>query len=410
MDLEDKSTLDKEIERYARQILIEEWDQDRLSNASVFIAGIGALGTIVALNLALMGVNKLVLCDYDTIEMSNLSRQVLFFEEDIGDYKVEAAKKNLKHFNPNIRIDIYKTKLQKLNKQIFEEVDVIIDGLDTFESRRWLNSLAIDIEKPLIHGGLFGWFGNVQIVIPKKTACLECQPLIPRKRLQKPCTPLGEVRRKERKIDKEVEEKIPSILTTSSIIAGIQSQLAIKIILGLDLPKENYIFYDGLSESFTKMKLNRNENCIVCSDKYHTRGVEFAISKNDSVRNIKDRLIMTYDLEEPFNLMFKGKILEDNKRVKDLNIENKDSFFIWNKNIIQPMKFYAVLTEKVKPIVITIPKDTQIFELKLKWGTITDTKRKIRNEAEKQNQEVEFFKTQKLKKGLYLVRYKKYRE
>ncbi|MBD3230054.1 MAG: hypothetical protein GF329_17885 [Candidatus Lokiarchaeota archaeon] len=407
----DESTLDKELERYARQILIEEWDQDKLSKSTVFIAGVGALGTVVSLNLALMGVRKLILCDYDTIELSNLSRQILFFKEDVGNFKVDAAKKNLKLFNPNVIVETHNSKLQELNKKVFEEVDVIVDGLDTFGARRWLNSFAIDIQKPLIHGGLFGWLGNIQIVIPNKTACLECQPLIPRKRLQKPCTPLGEVRRKDRNIiDKEVEEKIPSILTTSSIIAGIQSQIALKILLGLKLPEENYIFYDGLSESFTKLKLNKNESCIVCSEKYRAKGVEFAVSKNDSIRKIKDRLIMTYDLDEPFKLMFKGKILGDNKKIRDLEIENRDAFFVWNKNIVHPMKFYAIITEKVEPTTITIPEDTKIFELKLKWGTITDTKEKIKKEAKKQGQEVEFFKTQKLKKGLYLVRYKKFRK
>ncbi|MHA1248933.1 MAG: HesA/MoeB/ThiF family protein, partial [Candidatus Helarchaeota archaeon] len=106
---------------YARQMLIDDWDQDKLYNATVFIAGVGALGSIAALNLSLMGVKNLILCDYDTVEISNLSRQILFFEEDIGEFKVNAAKKNLLRWNPTLNIEIYNSPLQKLDKKIFQE-------------------------------------------------------------------------------------------------------------------------------------------------------------------------------------------------------------------------------------------------------------------------------------------------
>jgi len=345
-EIKDEDTFNKEIERYARQLLIDEWDQKKLSKSTIFIAGVGALGSIVALNLAVMGVGKLILCDYDTVEISNLSRQIVFFEDDIGKYKVEAAKNNLMHWNSNVKIITYNTKLQKLDRSIFEKCDVIIDGLDTFSARRYLNSVAISVNKPLIHGGLFGWFGNVQFVIPKKTACLECQPLIPQNRLQKPCTPPGQVRREETQINNEIQAKIPSIISTNSIIAGIQTQLALKILFNLKLPEENFIFYDGLTDSFTKMKLNKNPKCIVCSDKYRIEGVNFAVSLEDTIRDIKDRIILTWGLQEPFKIMYKGKILSDDIKINSLNIKNKDTFFVWNKNIIQPMKFYAILTDK----------------------------------------------------------------
>lgn len=414
-DYSDESTLDKEIGRYARQILIEEWDQSKLTTAKIFIAGMGALGCSVALNLALMGVKNIIICDYDTVEISNLSRQILFFEKDIDRYKVEAAKENLERWNPEINITTYNMKLQKVRKEIYENVDIIIDGLDTFGARRFLNSIAIDLKKPLIHGGLFGWMGNVQYVIPGETACLECQPLIPRKRLQKPCTPLGKMRKKEREkkgetIDKESEEKIPSLLTTNSIIAGIQSQLALKWILGLQLPDENYIFYDGLSESFTRMKLNKNESCIVCSEKYRSNGVNFSISEQDTIRDIKDRLVLTWDLDEPFNLMYKGKILEDETKIESLKMENRDAFFVWNKNVTHPMKFYVIFSDELEPTKIVIDKIPKRFEIELEWGTITKTKQKIIKEAEKLNQKVKFYKTEKLKNGNYLVRYDKIQE
>ncbi|MHA1268717.1 MAG: ThiF family adenylyltransferase [Candidatus Helarchaeota archaeon] len=403
----DENTLDNESKRYARQILLEEWDQEKVSNATIFIAGIGALGTISAMNLALMGVKNLILCDYDTVEISNLSRQVLFFDEDIDLFKVDAAKKNLYHWNPDLNIKTFNSRLQDVDKKVFENSDIIIDGLDTFSARRWLNSMAVSLNKPLIHGGLFGWFGNVQIIIPNKTACLECHPLIPQKRLQKPCTPLGKVRSAERKdVEKLEDKKIPSILTVASIIAGIQSQIALKIILNLPLSHENYIFYDGLSNSFTKMHLIKNENCIICSDKFKTKGVELAISEEDTVRSIKDRIIMTWDLNEPFNFMFKGKILDDSTQIKDLHMKNKDTFYIWNKDILQPMKFYAIFSDELKPTKIVYSTKPELHELTLQRGHITKTKQKIIDEASKLNQQVIFYKSKKLSNGKYLIKYK----
>ncbi|MHA1229487.1 MAG: ThiF family adenylyltransferase [Candidatus Helarchaeota archaeon] len=258
-----------------------------------------------------------------------------------------------------------------------------------------------------MHGGLYGWFGNVQIVIPYKTPCLECNPLIPQKRLQKPCTPLGKIRKEERnEISKEVEEKIPSILTTTSIIAGIQSQIALKLILGLSLPEENYIFYDGLSESFTKLKLNKNENCIVCSDKYKIKGVDLAVSKDDTIRDIKDRIIMTWGLPEPFNFVYKGKIMNDEIKLSELNIKNKDTFYVWNKDILQPMKFYAILSDEITPTKLTFRPPSKIIELKVKYGKVTQTKQNIINELRKLNQAVKFYKTKRLPTGEYLIRYK----
>ncbi len=403
----DENTLDKELKRYARQIMLEEWDQDKVSNATIFIAGVGALGTIAAMNLALMGVKNLILCDYDTVELSNLSRQVLFFDEDIGAFKVDAAKKNLYRWNPDLDIRIFNSRLQEIDKKVFEGSDIIIDGLDTFSARRWLNSMAVSLNKPLIHGGLFGWFGNVQIIIPGETACLECHPLIPQKRLQKPCTPLGKVRSAERKeIVESDDKKIPSILTVASIIASIQVQVALKIILNIPLSHDNYIFYDGLSNSFTKMYLAKNENCIICSNKYKTKGVELSISNDDTVRTIKDRIIMTWDISEPFNFMFRGKILEDSTKIKDLQMKNRDVFYVWNKYILQPMKFYAIFSDEIEPIRIELPLKPKILQIVVDRGYITRTKQKILEKAKNLDQTVKFYKTKKLDDGKYLIRYK----
>ncbi len=329
--------------RYERQILLKEWDQQKIRNGKVFIAGMGALGCVVALDLVLMGIGKLIICDFDTIEKSNLSRQMLFQESDINKSKVTVAQKYLIDLNPDVEIIAFNKEIQEVNPKIYEESDVIVDGLDTFEARRWLNSISVDKNKPLVHGGMYGWLGNVQVVIPFKTPCLDCQPLLPQERLQKPCTPPGKKRKKTKKVKKA--PKMPSLLTISTIIGGIQAQETVKLILGVGKLLDNFLFYDGLSQTFTLMKLNQNSNCIVCG-KNRIKGVDFSVDPRDTVRDLKDRLIMTLDIKEPMKVIVKGIIRNDNVKLNKIGIQNKESILIINKEMAKPLKIYAILHEK----------------------------------------------------------------
>jgi hypothetical protein len=122
---------------------------------------------------------------------------------------------------------------------------------------------------------------------------------------------------------------------------------------------------------------------------------------------LHQKILYKISLDEPFNLMYKGKILEDKTKIESLKMENRDAFFVWNKNVTHPMKFYIIFSDEVEPTKIIIDKIPKIFEIELEWGTITKTKQKIKNEAEKLNQKVKFYKTEKLKNGNYLVRYEK---
>ncbi|NVM03802.1 MAG: HesA/MoeB/ThiF family protein [Candidatus Helarchaeota archaeon] len=329
--------------RYARQILLKEWDQQKIRNGKVFIAGMGALGCVVAQNLVLMGIGKLIICDFDTIEKSNLSRQMLFLESDINMPKSTVAKNRLIKLNPDIDILAFNKKIQEISPKIYEECDVIVDGLDTFEARRWLNSISIDKKKPLVHGGMYGWLGNVQVVIPFKTACLDCQPLLPQERLQKPCTPPGKKRKKTKRVKKA--PKIPSLLTISTIIGGIQAQEVIKLLLGVEKVLDRFLFYDGLSQTFTLMKLNRNPNCIVCG-KNRISGVNFAVDPQDTIRDLKNRLIMIWDIKDPMKVIVKGVIRNDNVQLSKIGIQNKEPILIINKEMAKPLKIYAIIQEK----------------------------------------------------------------
>ncbi|MBY9019027.1 MAG: ThiF family adenylyltransferase [Candidatus Lokiarchaeota archaeon] len=152
---------------FARQQLIEGWNQETLSNATMMIVGVGALGCEIAKDFALMGLGKIILVDLDTIEISNLSRQMLFRPGDEGRPKAEVAAERLKEMNPYLNVDFYFEKLQKLPSSVFEESDVIVAALDNFNARLDLNKICLRLKKPMVEGGTVGFEGHVQIVIPK---------------------------------------------------------------------------------------------------------------------------------------------------------------------------------------------------------------------------------------------------
>jgi len=152
---------------FARQQLIDGWDQATLDNACILIIGIGALGCEIAKDFALMGIGKLILVDLDLIETSNLSRQMLFRPGDEGRAKAEVAAERLKEMNSYLKIDYYFEKLQKLPMSVYEEADVVVAALDNFNARLDLNKICLRLKKPMIEGGTVGFEGHVQIIIPK---------------------------------------------------------------------------------------------------------------------------------------------------------------------------------------------------------------------------------------------------
>ncbi len=324
-------------DRYARQLLMDGWDQEKLASSSVLVAGIGALGTITALDLVLTGIGKVVIVDFDTIEMSNLSRQFLYTDEDIGEPKATVAGQRLRAANPDVQVLSLNSAIQKVPHAVYDEMDLIVDGLDTFEARRWLNSLCVQKKKPLIHGGMFGWWGNVQRVIPFETPCLECQPLIPQERLQKACTPPGQ----RRKTD-EPPPKFPALLSVATVIAGIQFQEALKYLLGIGKPLDNFIFYDGLYQRFTTIKLALNPNCFLCSDRFRIKGEIFSVGRGESVAELKNRLIMTFGLSAP-KIMFRGRILSDDQVLGRFRVKKKEPIFINDDSLAQPLKLLVLI-------------------------------------------------------------------
>jgi molybdopterin/thiamine biosynthesis adenylyltransferase len=320
--------------RYDRQIRIDGWKQEILAKSTVLIAGVGALGSFVATNLALSGVGHLILVDMDTVEMSNLNRQLLFQRRDIRKYKSEVAAKRLRKWNPDIQITSLPMKLESVKRTYYKSSDIILGGLDTFDVRRWLNSLAVDLKKPFISGGMFGFMGQVQRIIPYETPCFECQPLIPQEKLSQACSPVG---RKRKHLPKKIEAPMPAVATLSMIIGGIISQEALKYLMKLGDPLDNYLFYDGFTNTTTIIKLERKFNCPVCGGFYDLDEATFTIENGETIEAIQTRIAYAFGLADP-KIMLRGIILDEKMVVSKKNLKSGDKLFVMDDRLAKPLK------------------------------------------------------------------------
>lgn len=251
-------------DQYDRQKRIEHWDQSIISSAVCLVIGAGALGNEVVKNLALLGVKKIYLVDFDTVVSANLNRCVLLRDEDVlsGICKAEAVSKRVKELNKETDVVAINSVIQEVNDNLYKKADVVISCLDNIASRLHLNARAYFFMKPLIDGGTDGWFGKVQVVVPPDTACIECvsgagdyQSMWKRYS----CS-LSEI--------SAAEKKMPALPTTTSVVAGIQVQEFIKLVHKV---RHNYgviegklLLYNGMKEDFEIFNLKKRKNCNSC--------------------------------------------------------------------------------------------------------------------------------------------------
>ncbi|MHA1941122.1 MAG: HesA/MoeB/ThiF family protein [Candidatus Hodarchaeales archaeon] len=335
------SKRDSQMVRYDRQILIENWNQTKIRESKIVIVGLGALGTVAATSLTMAGVGELILVDHDTIEISNLNRQLLFRAQDVGKSKVDIAAKELKKINSDIEITSLNHKVQEVPLSVLENTNAIIEGLDTFHDRRWVNSFIIEKGIPLISGGIFGFLGNLQVVIPRESACLECQSLIPEEELQEACTPFGDIRKQERE-KTAVEKEIPSVSSVSFVIGGLIAQEALKVILELPTLKE-YLFWDGKSGTFTAIELARREDCFVCSSEYSLNAIPIRTFRDQTTNEFLNQLRYSFNLSLESTMLVGTKLLEstDKKLAEFLN--PGDILRVIDTSLAKPLKFIVLL-------------------------------------------------------------------
>ncbi|TSA16535.1 MAG: 4-methyl-5(B-hydroxyethyl)-thiazole monophosphate biosynthesis protein [Nitrosopumilales archaeon] len=241
----------KDLDRYSRQVMLEEIGYEgqlKLKNAKVCVVGVGGLGNPISTRLVAMGIGKIRIVDRDVVELSNLHRQTMFDESDIGQIKVEAAAKKLKKMNSDVSIEALPISVNDYTAlDIVEGCDVVIDALDSVNARYSLNKACIKKNIPFVTGAAVGVSGQAFTIIPKETACYHC--LFPA--LDEDSMPTC-----------SIEGVHPSIL---SIIGGIEVAEAVKIITGKKPNLANKILHVDLENlEFVSTRTFKVDECPVC--------------------------------------------------------------------------------------------------------------------------------------------------
>ena len=237
-----------EKQRYDRQILIREVGEDgqeKLKRAKVIIAGGGGLGSPASIYLAAAGVGTIRIIDHDKVELSNLNRQILHWDKDVGRSKVDSASEKLSQLNQGVKIEAVEETINESNvSQLVAGFDLIVDALDNLPTRYLLNKTALEKNIPFFHGAVYGFEGRATTIIPGKTACLRCV-------YRGAIAPEG---------------KFPVIGVTPAVIGCIQATEVIKYIVGVGkLLTNRLVIYDGLNMKLTELKVKKDPNCEHCS-------------------------------------------------------------------------------------------------------------------------------------------------
>ena len=243
-----------ETKRYSRHLIMPEVGmegQKRLKAASVLLIGAGGLGSPLGLYLAAAGVGRLGLVDFDIVDFSNLQRQVLHGTPDVGRPKLQSARDRLQAINPEVKVDLYETKLSSANAfDILRPYDLVIDGTDNFPTRYLVNDACVLLRKPNIYGSIFRFDGQASVFVPFEGPCYRC--------LYPEPPPPGEV-------PSCAEGGVLGILP--GLIGCIQATEAVKLLLGQGSPLVGrLLLYDALQMSFREFKIRRNPKCPVCGD------------------------------------------------------------------------------------------------------------------------------------------------
>ena len=235
-----------DLDRYDRQIMLDEIGekgQEKLKNARVFVAGAGGLGSPIAIYLAAAGVGHIRIVDNDTVDLSNLNRQIFHWDKDIGRLKVDSALEKLSGLNPTVNVEALSETITGENAtQLSRGCDIIVDAMDNLPTRYHLNQAAIALNIPFFHGAVYGFEGRAMTVIPGESACFRC--------LYSGSPP---------------QEKFPVLGTAPAMIASIQVTEVVKYIVGAGSSLAGRLLvYDGLEMSFDKFSIERNPECDHC--------------------------------------------------------------------------------------------------------------------------------------------------
>jgi molybdopterin/thiamine biosynthesis adenylyltransferase len=245
-----------QIERYSRQILVPDLggkSQIHLMQSRVLVIGAGGLGSPAALYLAAAGIGTVGIVDPDSVELSNLQRQILHATRDIGRAKTESAAEKLHELNPDVEVETYPVRFESSNgAEIAAGYDFIVDGSDNFETKFLVNDVAIGLGIAFSHGGIVRLQGQTMTVLPRKTACYRClfdMPPPPEEILN--CQQSG------------------VLGAVAGTIGTIQATEAIKYVAGLEdgLLTDRLLTYDARLMKFHTVEINRRSQCSGCGQK-----------------------------------------------------------------------------------------------------------------------------------------------
>jgi len=252
----DELTID-EVRRYSRHLIIPDvgmTGQKRLKNAKVLVIGAGGLGSPALLYLAAAGVGTLGIAEFDEVDESNLQRQIIHGQSDIGKSKAESARESIAEANPYVEVVIHPERLDNDNvMQVFEGYDLIVDGTDNFATRYMVNDAAYFLGIPYVWGSIYRFDGQASVFAPtlaEDAPCYRClYPEPPPPGMVPSCAEGG----------------VLGVLCAS--IGSIQVNEAIKLITGIGDPAVGQlVIYDALELSWRKLKVRKDPNCALCGE------------------------------------------------------------------------------------------------------------------------------------------------
>jgi molybdopterin/thiamine biosynthesis adenylyltransferase len=248
------SFTDEEVERYARHLVLREVGgpgQQKLKNASVLIVGAGGLGAPASLYLAAAGVGAVMLADPDVVDRSNLQRQIIYVDSDVGQPKAEAASDRLAALNPHVFVAGYEGAFDASSAdELVSGVDLVLDGTDDFATRFAVNAACVRHKKPLVSGAIGRWTGQIGIFSGRP--CYQCLvPEIPPE--AETCVAVGVVG------------------ALAGVIGSMMALEAVKLIVGAGEPLTGRLMiYDALAGETRTVRVGADPQCPVCGDKART--------------------------------------------------------------------------------------------------------------------------------------------
>ncbi|TNF56380.1 molybdopterin-synthase adenylyltransferase MoeB [bacterium] len=245
---------EEQLQRYSRHIILPEVGgkgQKKISNAKVILVGAGGLGCPVGYYLAAAGVGTISLVDNDSVELSNLQRQIAHSVKTLGVNKADSAKQTFENLNPDVTVHAVKERINSKNiLDLIKDYDVVVDGSDNFPTRYLVNDACVMLKKPLVSGAILRFEGQVTTIMPGEGPCYRC--------LFEDPPPAGLVPSCQ-------EAGVLGVLP--GVIGALQATEVLKLILGKGTPlKGKLLIYDALGTNFRKVKIPKNSDCPICSE------------------------------------------------------------------------------------------------------------------------------------------------